>query len=129
MSVSLDGYVESADGSIDWVYVDDELHALFNDQARPLEAMLHGRRMYELMASYWPTADQDPSAREVYKDFSRIWRDKPKLVFSKTLNSVAWNSRLVRGNPADEVRRIKRLGGGDMDVGGPTLASALICED
>jgi dihydrofolate reductase len=128
MSVSLDGYVETAAGSLDFVHVDDELHAFFNDEARPLSAMLHGRRMYELMAGYWPTADQDPSAGDVYRDFSRIWREKPKVVFSKTLDHVDWNSRLVRDDPVAEVRRLKDAGF-DMDVGGPTLAAPLIRAD
>ena len=49
MSVSLDGFASTADGSLDWVHVDDELHQAFNDEARQMSASLYGRRMYELM--------------------------------------------------------------------------------
>lgn len=129
MSVSLDGFVARPDGSLDFVRVDEELHQFFNDEARPLGTMLHGRRMYELMAGYWPTADQLPDASPIEKDFSRIWREKPKVVFSKTLTEVAWNSRLVRGGVVDEVRRLKQQPDNDMDVGGPTLAAELIRAD
>lgn len=129
MSVSLDGYVATRDGSLGFVHVDDELHALFNDEARPLGTMLHGRRMYELMAAYWPTADQDPGAPEVIKDFARIWREKPKVVFSSTLEKAEWNTRIVKTDPVAEVRRLKSLPDNDMDVGGPTLAAELIRAD
>jgi dihydrofolate reductase len=129
MSVSLDGYVATADRSLDFVHVDDELHELFNEEARSVGTMLYGRLMYELLAAYWPTGDQDPNATRAMRDFARIWRDKPKVVFSTTLDKVEWNSRLVRGDAVEEVRRLKRLPDNDMDVGGPTLASKLIEAD
>jgi dihydrofolate reductase len=129
MSVSLDGYVADTNGSIGFVHVDDELHALFNEEARSVATMLYGRRMYELMSAYWPTGDQDPAATPAMKDFSRIWREKPKVVFSRTLDRVEWNSRLVRESAAAEVMRLKAQKDNDMDVGGPELASALIRED
>ncbi|MHB8459948.1 MAG: dihydrofolate reductase family protein [Candidatus Limnocylindrales bacterium] len=53
MSVSLDGFVETPSRSLDWVLVDEELHAFFNDEARGMSAFLYGRRMYELMVDYW----------------------------------------------------------------------------
>lgn len=129
MSVSLDGYVATPDGSLDFVHVDDELHEVFNDEARSVATMLYGRRMYELLVAYWPTGDQDPNATPAMRDFARIWRDKPKVVFSNTLDQVGWNSRLVRGDAVEEVRRLKQLPDHDMDVGGPTLASTLIKAD
>ena len=63
------------------------------------------------------------------RDFARIWRDKPKVVFSNTLDQVDWNRRLVRGDAVEEVRRLKQQPDHDMDVGGPTLASTLIKAD
>ncbi len=129
MSVSLDGYVATPDGSLEFAHVDEELHAAFNDEARAVGTMLNGRRMYELLAAFWPTADQDPAAPAVYRDFARIWRDTPKVVFSRTLRSADWNTRIVREDPAGEVRRLKEQDRNDMDVGGPTLASVLIRED
>ena len=126
MSVSLDGFVETPSRSLDWVLVDDELHAFFNDQARELSASLYGRRMYELMVEYWPTAETDPSATPAMLEFARIWKDMPKIVFSRTLELVRWNSRLVRDDAAEEVARLKAQPGFDMDVGGPTLAATLM---
>jgi len=55
MNVSLDGYIETPDHSLDWTINDDELHAWFNDRTRSIEAIVYGRRLYELMNAYWPT--------------------------------------------------------------------------
>ena len=126
MSVSLDGFVETPSRSLDWVMVDEELHSFFNDQAREMSAFLYGRRLFEVMVDYWPTAETDPSATPAMLEFAHIWKDKPKIVFSTTLAHVDWNSRLVRDGAAEEVARLKARPGFDMDVGGPTLASTLM---
>jgi dihydrofolate reductase len=128
MSVSLDGFAETTSRSLDWVMVDEELHSVFNDEARSMGAFLYGRRMYELMVDYWPTAEADPSATPTMREFGRIWKEKPKVVFSKTLQQVDGNSRLVRDDAGQEVARLKAEAGFDMDVGGPTLAATLLRE-
>jgi dihydrofolate reductase len=126
MNVSLDGYIETPDHSLDWTIVDDELHEWFNDRSREVAASLYGRRLYELMAAYWPTAQADPSATPAMREFARIWLDTPKIVFSSTLASVDWNSRLVRGDVVAELSRLRAEFDGDLEVGGPTLAAPLI---
>jgi dihydrofolate reductase len=126
MSVSLDGFVETPSRSLDWVQVDEELHSVFNDEARGLSAFVYGRRMYELMVDYWPTAETDPEATPAMLEFARIWKDKRKIVLSTTLGQVGWNSRLVRDDAAAEVARLKAQPGFDMDVGGPTAAATLM---
>src|SRR5580698_7701174 len=85
MTVSLDGFVETSDGKIDWTAPDAELPRFLNESARKLGAFLHGRRMYEGMASVWPTAEQNASFSEDLREFGRIWMLTPKVVFSKTL--------------------------------------------
>ncbi|HEX3428821.1 MAG TPA: dihydrofolate reductase family protein [Candidatus Limnocylindrales bacterium] len=126
MSVSLDGFVETPSRSLDWVRVDEELHTVFNDEAREMSAFIYGRRMYELMTEYWPTAETDPAATPAMVEFARIWKDKPKIVLSTTLERVEWNSRLLRDGALDEITRLKAQPGFDMDVGGPTTASTLM---
>lgn len=130
MGVSLDGYVASAGGSIDWSVPDEELHSFYNEQARGIGASLNGRRLYELMASYWPTADEQPGASPLEVDFAKVWRAMPKVVFSATLESVGWNSRLVRSTGDEdvlaEVRRLKAEDGADLEIGGATLAAPVV---
>lgn len=124
-SLSLDGYIDSA-GDPDWVVPDEELHKHFNDVEREVDTLLYGRHMYELMAGYWPTADQDPAAPEVIVEYAQIWKPVSKVVFSSTLETVEWNSRLVKGDAVAEVARLKaQPGDGAMGVGGLHLASAL----
>jgi dihydrofolate reductase len=124
MNTSLDGYVEGPDGTFGWSVPDEEVHRFHNEFARDLGAFLYGRRMYETMAG-WQTADQDPSAPDYHLEFARIWKAKPKIVFSTTLETVGENSQLVRGDVAAEVARLKRQPGGDLGVSGPGLASTL----
>jgi dihydrofolate reductase len=102
------------------------LHQHFNDLERTIDTNFYGRRLYEIMAGFWPTADQDPAAPQYVIEYARIWRATPKVVFSRTLDQVAWNSRLVRGNIAEEVNKLKAQPGGYMNVGGAELASAFM---
>ena len=124
-SLSLDGYIDASAGDPSWVYPDEELHRHFNDLEREIDTLLYGRRMYELMVGYWPTADQDPSAPTVIVEYAQIWKPVSKIVFSSTLQSVEWNSRLVRGDAIAEVARLKAQTGRSLGVGGVVLASAL----
>lgn len=126
MSVSLDGFIEAADGDLSWSYPDEELHKHFNDLESTVETHLYGRRLYENMAAYWPTADEDPSAPEHEKAYARIWRDKPKIVFSTTLDHVEWNARLVRQDIAQEVKQLKEQPGKDMTVAGAGIAATFM---
>jgi dihydrofolate reductase len=126
MSVSLDGFAEDASGSIAWVKVDDELHEAFNAESRAAGMFLYGRRMYELMSAYWPTAERDPAATRPMREFARIWKPKPKLVVTHRLDQVGWNAHLVRGDVADEVARLKAELDSDITVGGPTVAATLL---
>jgi dihydrofolate reductase len=125
MGVSLDGFIAGPDGEIDWSAPDEELHRFHNQQIGELGAHLCGLRLYETML-YWETADENPSAAEHELEFARIWKDLPKIVFSKTLEKVVGNARLVRDGVAEEVARLKEQSTKDLAVGGAGLASTLI---
>ena len=78
------------------------------------------------MAACWPKADEAPEADPLTVDFARIWRDMPKVVFSHTLESVGWNSRLERGEPVEVVTKLKSETDGRMEVAGATLAAPIV---
>jgi dihydrofolate reductase len=125
MGVSLDGFIAGPDGEIDWSAPDEELHRVHNRQMRDVGTHLCGRRLYEAM-TYWETAEENPSAPEYELDFARIWKDTPKIVFSKTLQKVEGDYTLVRGDATEEVKKLKERTGGDLAVGGAGLASTFI---
>jgi dihydrofolate reductase len=123
MGVSLDGFVSGPDGKFDWAVPDEELHRFHNELTRQLGAHFCGRRLYEVML-YWESVEEDPASAEVELEFARIWKRLPKIVFSKTLDEVEGNSRLLRGGITEEVARLKAEPGGDLGVGGAGLAAS-----
>jgi dihydrofolate reductase len=125
-NVSLDGFIETPSHSLDWGNVDAELHAWFNERAREHAAFLYGRRLYETMASHWPYAEEDPATTPVERDFARIWTAKPKVIFSRSLTDVGWNSRIARGDVAEELAVIREEFDGTLEVGGAALARSFI---
>jgi dihydrofolate reductase len=70
--------------------------------------------------------DFAPDVRPVEAEYARLWLAMPKVVFSRTLESVDWNSRLERGDVVEVARRLKAETEGLMEVGGATLAAPLI---
>ena len=93
MSVSVDGYMEGANREIDWHMVDDELFRHLNGWLAGAGGFLEGRVTYELMAEFWPTADQDPATTPTVVEFAQIWRDMPKVVYSRTLGGPTGTRR------------------------------------
>lgn len=124
LQVSLDGYFEGPNRDIDWHMVDDELHRHFNEQLRTMGAFLDGRVTYQLMAGFWPTADQDPESTPPMVEFAGIWREMPKIVYSKTLERAGWNTTVVRDVVVDDVLALKAQPGGDLALGGAELADS-----
>ncbi len=129
MSVSVDGFIEGPNRELDWHMVDDELHRHFNEQLSAMGAFLNGRVTYDLMAGFWPTADTDPSSTGPMVEFARIWRDMPKIVFSRTLERADWNTTVVRDLVVEEVLELKAQPGGDLVLGGADLAAAFMRHD
>lgn len=121
ISVSLDGFFEGPDGDIDWHFVDEELHQHFNDSLRTAGAFVEGRVTYQLMEEFWPTADQDPANAGPMAEFAGIWRDMPKYVCSRTLESVGPGATLLREVERDEMCAVRDAAAGDLIVGGADL--------
>ncbi|MFJ9471641.1 dihydrofolate reductase family protein [Streptomyces caniferus] len=129
MSVSLDGFIERPDRRIDWHLVDDELHRYFNEHLKGMGAFLSGRVTHELMADFWPTADADPANAGPMAEFAGIWRDTPKIVFSRTLERADWNTTIMRDVVPEEIMALKAQPGGDLVLSGADLAAAFMAHD
>jgi dihydrofolate reductase len=119
--VSLDGFIEGPNKELDWQFADDEFEEYINGVLRSIDQMIFGRKAFELLADYWPTAAEtlggaaDPEKPARHIEAARMMNEKTKIVFSKTLKQTQWaNSRIVGGDLEDEVARLKREPGRDI---------------
>jgi dihydrofolate reductase len=127
MNVSLDGYIEDPNGSIEFSAPDDDVHRMANEQARQASAFLFGRRLYEVMEEAWTAAASLHDLPDVEAEFARAYVKTPRIVFSDTLENVAEGLQLVRSRDAvAEVTRLKHETEGDLDLGGASLAASLL---
>lgn len=124
ISVSLDGFFEGPDRDIEWHSVDEEVHQHFNDVFRTAGAFVEGRVTYQLMEEFWPTADQDPDSAGPMAEFAGIWREMPKYVYSRTLESVGPGATLLREVDRDQVCAVRDAAAGDLIVGGADLVES-----
>lgn len=134
--VSLDGVVQAPGGPDEdrsggfrhggWAapYFDDAMLDLINDGMAELDALLLGRRTYEIFAAHWPhVGDEDPVAAR----FNRI----PKYVATRTLDTLAWQgSQRLEDDVVADIRRLKRQHGQELQVhGSGGLVQTLLRED
>ena len=124
--VSLDGYFVDAHGDMSWAHAGDaEWNAFVEENASGGGELLFGRITYELMASYWPT----PLARENDPVVAERMNDLPKVVFSRTMDHPLWNNtRLVKGDIAAEVRKLKNEPGPDMVIFGSGIVVSQLAQ-
>jgi len=121
MHVSLDGFVAGPNGEMDWIRFDDTLVDDVAELTDTADTALFGRVTYQMMAGYWPTAAESPDATKHDIDHARWVNNAPKLVFSRTLENVAWqHSRIVRDNFPEEIARLKQQPGKNLLMIGST---------
>ena len=115
--MSLDGFFEGTNHEIDWFVVDKEFLDYAAEMLRSVDTILFGRRTYEHMAAYWPSAPEDEIADKM--------NSLHKIVFSRTLAKADWNnSHLVKGDIADEISALKQQPGRDMVVLGSAMLAS-----
>jgi dihydrofolate reductase len=104
-------------------YVDEESGKVIGDQIAGLEALLLGRKTYEIFAAYWP---QQPAENPIAARLNGA----PKYVASRTLDTAGWtNSELLQGDVAEAVARVKaRFGRVDV-IGSGNLVQTLLSND
>ena len=104
--VTVDGFFAGSNGELDWFIQSEELDAYAMDLLESSDTILYGRKTYEMMAGFWPSAPGNFAART---------NKLPKLVFSKTLQETPWgewnNAKPIPGDLAKEVRRLKQQPG------------------
>jgi dihydrofolate reductase len=125
--VTVDGYFADMNGDMSWAHNEDaEFNAFVEGNASAGGELLFGRITYELMASYWPT----PRAIQNYPVVAKGMNSLPKVVFSRTMDKASWNNtKLVKGDVAAEIRKMKQEPGKDMVImGSGSIVSQLAHE-
>ena len=124
MGVSVDGFIADRKGGFAWTTPIEELFRFHLALVRELGAYLCGRRLYETML-VWET-DQSLRDSEPRAAFADVWCALPKIVFSRTLDSVQGNARLAEAPVAEEVTAALGATDKDVSIGGAGLAAAAI---
>ena len=107
--------------------VNDELHNFFIKLLNDVDAVLYGRKTYQLMESFWPIAHKDSGSTEDVKRFADTINPMKKIVFSNSLTEVNWeNSSLASESLIKTVNKLKSENGKNVAVGSLTLASQLL---
>ena len=111
--ISLDGYYKGVDNDIHW-HRHGEAEAKFSaENMKRGNTLLFGRITYEMMAGYWPS----PMARENNPVVASGMNNANKIVFSRTLTKADWeNTRLIKENIVEEIRKLKKIPGKDMTI-------------
>ncbi len=124
MSVSVDGFIADREGAFGWSAPSEEQFRFHIAQVGELGGYLLGRRLYETML-VWET---DPSMRDDQAGaaFADVWCAIPKVVFSRTLDSVQGNARLAEASVAEEAAAALHATDKDVSIGGAGLAAAAI---
>lgn len=116
--VSLDGFAAGPNDELDWIAYDDELEQYAHSLHATTDAVIWGRRTYELMAGYWLTVPGNPASTPAELEHARWLDDATKIVVSRTLDRVEWNDApntvLIKDNIADEINRFKQQPGKDI---------------
>src|SRR5436190_9708436 len=123
MSVSVDGFIADREGAFGWTVPNEEQFRFHIAQVRELGGYLCGRRIYETMLP-WET---DASLRddELGAAFADIWCAIPKVVFSRTLDSVQGNARLAEASPTEEAAAALDATDKDVSIGAGLAAQAI----
>lgn len=120
INMTLDGFCDHTA-----VSADDELHEHYNELMRTAGLMIYGRITYQLMENYWPEIVRNPTGNKATDEFAVLMDDIPKIVYSRTLDSVNWKTATLKKEiMKEEVLSLKRLDGKDIFVGSPGMIAS-----
>ena len=127
INMTVDGYVEDANGDIDWHFADAEFDAFILDTLRSIDGMVFGRVAFEKLAAYWPTAAR-MARSDTQRETAILMNELPKYVVSQTLTGSDWNnSHVLSSDVRAEIRQLKAGPGKDLALfAGATAATSLV---
>ena len=130
MHISLDGFVAGPNGEMNWIKVDEEIFDHVGKRIGETDTALYGRKTYEMMEGYWPTAGDAPNASKHDKEHSAWYKKAHKIVLSETMKDANLaDTTIISDNLADSINEIKQARDGGREIllfGSPTATHALI---
>jgi dihydrofolate reductase len=92
-------------------YWDDQMGEVMGEATSRPFAMVLGRRTYDIMAAFWPTAPEEAGGK--------VFNDATKYVASRGRPTLEWsNSVPIEGDAADGLAALKREDGPELQVHG-----------
>jgi dihydrofolate reductase len=131
MHQSLDGLAAGTKGEMNWIHVDEEIFDYVAERIAKTNTALYGRKTFEMMEGYWPTAGDEPDASKHDKEHSAWYKSVHKVVLSNTLDQSAFTNTTVIGKDfPDALRKLKEDTTGEILLfGSPSTAHALLAEN
>jgi dihydrofolate reductase len=131
MHISLDGFGSGLNGQMDWIHVDDEIFDYGAERIYATDIALYGRKTYQLMESYWPTAADQPNPTKHDIEHSKWYKNVKKIVLSKTMKEENLvNTHIISENLVDEINKLKQSTDKEILIfGSPTAGHALMAAD
>jgi len=128
MHISLDGFVAGPKGEMNWIKVDEEIFDHVGKRISETDTALYGRKTYDMMEAYWPTAGDKPNASKHDIEHSKWYKKAHKIVLSKTLKGKDLpNTAIISDNLAEKILELKKQPGSEILLfGSPTATHALI---
>lgn len=83
--ISLDGFVGGPKGEMDWISFSDELFDFVGTFTKIADIALYGRKTFEMMDAYWPTAGHGENATKHAKEHSAWYNEVDKIVLSNSM--------------------------------------------
>lgn len=124
MHTTLDGFVAGPNGEMDWINLDDEMFDLAGKQTDQADTALYGRKTYEMMNAYWPTAGDQPNASKHDMEHSRWYNQVQKVVLSKTIDGNGLNNtQIISNNLLENINELKQEAGNNIMIFGSATAS------
>jgi dihydrofolate reductase len=130
MHVSLDGLVAGPNGEMDWIHVDDEIFDYAGARTNEGDTALYGRKTYQMMEGYWPTAADQPNASKHDREHSAWYNKVTKVVLSRSMKGTDLpRTTIVSGNLRKEIGDLKAAPGREILIfGSPGASHALMAE-
>lgn len=128
INITIDGCIDHTAG-----IVDDQLHDFFTNMLNKSDTIVYGRKTYQLMEDFWPTAAENPEINDSMLRFANSINSAKKIVFSNTLENINWeNTRLLHGDAVKEILKMKHENDDNevqekvISISGANLASSLM---